>query len=204
MPFRVPPFPSLETLSNYLQSPFSSRSNSPTKSSSRPTTPSIPFSNDSIEPYSPHRRSPQIIETHHIRKSSIESPNPKFDTPETCMVNQYLVIRELGSGSYGNVLLVLNVQNQVHYACKVINKRRLKRQFQFRSRGQHNSEGMNMIKQEIAILKRLSRHRNIIALIEVLNDEREDNLFMSMSQFLFSASFLFFAFFSCVCVCVCV
>jgi serine/threonine protein kinase len=44
------------------------------------------------------------------------------------------------------------------------------------------ADHLQTIKREIAILKKLSKHPNINALVEVLDDEKEDNLYMSMFE----------------------
>ncbi|KAJ3125358.1 Calcium/calmodulin-dependent protein kinase kinase 1 [Physocladia obscura] len=105
-------------------------------------------------------------------------------------INQYLILREIGTGAFGKVSLCKSEHDKRYYACKVVNKSKLKKKFRFKGGptiGPHavpaiaqNSENdpMNAIRKEIAILKKLSKHPKINALVEVLNDEAEDNLYM--------------------------
>ena len=98
---------------------------------------------------------------------------------ETCQgkVNQYHLLRDIGSGAYGKVVLCRNEQTGRYYACKIISKNRLKKKFRWHV----NADHLESVKREIAILKKISKHRNINALVEVLDDGREDNLYMSKS-----------------------
>jgi hypothetical protein len=121
-----------------------------------------------------------IKETFHIRKSSVESPIADMDSPETYLVNQYLMIKELGSGSFGKVVKVKSLDNMHDYACKIVSKTRLRRKFRFKTvmAETDDLDKIDHVKREIAILKKLSTHPNITSLIEVLDDGAEDNLYM--------------------------
>jgi hypothetical protein len=89
-------------------------------------------------------------------------------------VNQYHLIREIGAGAFGKVMLCKSEESERYYACKIISKNRLKKQFRW-----SNADHLHTIKREIAILKKISKHPNINALVEVLDDGSEDNLYMS-------------------------
>ncbi|KAJ3337495.1 Calcium calmodulin-dependent protein kinase kinase 2 [Gonapodya sp. JEL0774] len=116
-------------------------------------------------------------------------------------VNQYELLREIGSGSYGRVVLAYSHEAKRYFACKVISKSRLRRKFRWsasgggspvrsvaeRVDGIGNSPAleeatgphwMENVKREVAILKKLSNHPNINQLVEVLDDARDDNLYM--------------------------
>ncbi|KXS19935.1 kinase-like protein [Gonapodya prolifera JEL478] len=112
-------------------------------------------------------------------------------------VNQYELLREIGSGSYGRVVLAYSHEAGRYYACKVISKSRLRRKFRWsasnggspvRSIAEPASgvsvesvsgpQWMENVKREVAILKKLSNHPNINQLVEVLDDARDDSLYM--------------------------
>ncbi|KAJ3180087.1 hypothetical protein HDU87_002312 [Geranomyces variabilis] len=105
-------------------------------------------------------------------------------------VNQYHIIKDIGSGAYGRVVLCRNEQDQRYYACKIVSKARLRKKFRWSGGGRSGQGGrssdsectdtdhLSSIKREVAILKKLSKHPNINALVEVLDDGKEDNLYM--------------------------
>jgi len=81
-------------------------------------------------------------------------------------VNQYIVIKNLGQGSYGRVKLCLNTHDNKLYAVKVVD-RRLLRKRAIGSR-KKNSNLMDEIMREVAIMKKLS-HPNVVGLYEVID-----------------------------------
>eukprot|EP00842_Homolaphlyctis_polyrhiza_P001435 jgi/Hompol1/2292/HPOL_005927-RA len=107
-------------------------------------------------------------------------------------VNQYHLLKDIGTGAYGRVVLVRSQQTGRYYACKVMSKNRLRRKFRWMHTAQTGSvpgglsllgaesdhDMMDTIKREVAVLKKLSKHPNIVNLIEVLDDVKEDNLYM--------------------------
>ncbi|ORX83142.1 kinase-like protein [Anaeromyces robustus] len=105
-------------------------------------------------------------------------------------VNQYYFIKEIDSGSYGRVYTVYDENINQYFACKVISKSRLKRNFRFAqvarrrtlnrngSSSSFEDDPLNQIKKEVAIFKKMSKHPNIALLVEVLDDAREDNIYM--------------------------
>ncbi|KNE61349.1 CAMKK/CAMKK-META protein kinase [Allomyces macrogynus ATCC 38327] len=126
-----------------------------------------------------------VKETFHVRTSSVESPmvcheHDPAGARLTLIINQYLVLKELGSGGFGTVSMVRNVDTMRDYACKAISKSRLRRKFRFRAvaLGEDAAECTDKVKTEIAVLKKLSAHPNITSLYEVLDDVQEDNLYM--------------------------
>ncbi|KNE66568.1 CAMKK protein kinase [Allomyces macrogynus ATCC 38327] len=126
-----------------------------------------------------------VKETFHVRTSSVESPmvcheHDPAGARLTLIINQYLVLKELGSGGFGTVSMVRNVDTMRDYACKAISKSRLRRKFRFRAvaLGEDATECTDKVKTEIAVLKKLSAHPNITSLFEVLDDVQEDNLYM--------------------------
>ncbi|KAI9003659.1 kinase-like domain-containing protein [Gaertneriomyces semiglobifer] len=103
-------------------------------------------------------------------------------------INQYHILRDIGSGAYGRVVLCRSEHDQRYYACKIVSKNRLRKKLMWSAMappgaGPCQSPGcpngyMEAIKREIAILKKLSKHPNINNLVEVLDDEKEDSLYM--------------------------
>lgn len=89
-------------------------------------------------------------------------------------LNQYYLIKDIGYGAYGRVVLCRNEFDDRYYACKMVSKGRLKRKFRWKT----DSDGVSMIRKEIAILKKISAHIHINSLIEVLEDEDEDMIYM--------------------------
>jgi serine/threonine protein kinase len=123
--------------------------------------------------------------------------------PEDGIINQYAIIKHIGQGSFGRVLLAYNTEDERYYACKSIDKKKLmKKNIWHRGPQRCKSPGgkdskecaststdtinsvkkgfdyMDMVKREIAILKKVCTHPNIAKLIEVLNDQRHDHLYM--------------------------
>ncbi|TPX70158.1 hypothetical protein SpCBS45565_g01940 [Spizellomyces sp. 'palustris'] len=132
----------------------------------------------------------QVIETstiYSMHETSHTLVSPLGEPEETQgKVNQYHIIRDIGSGAYGRVVLCRNEQDQRYYACKIISKSRLRKKFRWSntgfsagaSGGDPEMDHLASVKREVAILKKLSKHPNINALVEVLDDGKEDNLYM--------------------------
>ncbi|KAK6092858.1 hypothetical protein MT418_006853 [Batrachochytrium dendrobatidis] len=104
-------------------------------------------------------------------------------------VNQYHILKDIGTGAFGRVVLVRSEETKMYYACKVISKSRLRKKFRWvydgkpspqslSSKKNEDNEVMASIKREVAVLKKLSEHPNIVNLVEVLDDEKEDNLYI--------------------------
>ncbi|KAJ3127502.1 Calcium/calmodulin-dependent protein kinase kinase 1 [Nowakowskiella sp. JEL0407] len=111
-------------------------------------------------------------------------------------INQYIFLAEIGCGAFGKVFKCINEDDGNFYACKILSKTRLKNKFRqarippsrsgrmlsVDSNHTNSSAGddyrLGLVKREIAILKKLSKHPNINALLEVVDDAGEDNLYM--------------------------
>lgn len=85
-------------------------------------------------------------------------------------VNQYIIMRTLGSGSFGKVKLCMNSQDQQLYAVKVINRQAMLRNSRLNRRpgSQMASPGEHVMK-EIAVMRNL-RHQNIVHLKEIIGE----------------------------------
>ncbi|GAB1602603.1 calcium/calmodulin-dependent protein kinase kinase 1-like, partial, partial [Argonauta hians] len=101
-------------------------------------------------------------------------------------LNQYKLKDEIGKGSYGIVKLAYNEEDDVHYAMKILSKKRLMKKAGFFKRIPPKRDGkppcrlpnpLEQVYREIAILKKLD-HPNVVRLVEVLDDPDEDNLYV--------------------------
>jgi hypothetical protein len=81
------------------------------------------------------------------------------------VVNKYVVERELGKGSFGDVYLCKDQETGEQYAMKMIN----------RPQSSWNDDANSSIRQEIAVMKRL-QHVNIVNLHEVCGWTYTDDL----------------------------
>ena len=83
------------------------------------------------------------------------------------VVNKYIVEKELGKGSFGEVYLCKDQETGEQYAMKMIN----------RPQSSWNDDATSSIKQEIAVMKRL-QHVNIVNLHEVIDDQNARKIFL--------------------------
>lgn len=96
-------------------------------------------------------------------------------------INQYHIIREIGSGAYGTVYLSKSALNGQYFALKMISKSRLIKKMRWKAlmNGTPLEDISAEMRKEIAVLRKLSRHPNINYLVEVLDSSEEDNLYLS-------------------------
>lgn len=83
------------------------------------------------------------------------------------MINQYKVIKQLGSGAFAKVKLCEDTNSKIKYAIKIMNKKELKA----KSGGQGRS-AYDCVLDELKVLKRIE-HPNIIWLNEIIDDENK-------------------------------
>lgn len=94
-------------------------------------------------------------------------------------VNQYLMCGPvLGRGSCSKVKRVLNTNDGLFYAIKILNKVILQKRKIVLENGKLSSQWQN-VKREIAIMRRL-RHPTVVRLYEVIDDPLNDKLFLVM------------------------
>ncbi|KAL8737637.1 MAG: hypothetical protein Q9181_001480 [Wetmoreana brouardii] len=109
-----------------------------------------------------HMQTPK--ETHKLRKEVDPVSGQK-------QVNNYQLHRKLGSGQHGTVKLGQNMDTKEWIAMKIVRryprKRRLRR----------TEDPSEMIKREIAILKK-ARHPHVVSLLEVIDDERYQKVYL--------------------------
>lgn len=83
------------------------------------------------------------------------------------VVNKYIVEKELGKGSFGEVYLCKDQETGEQYAMKMI----------ARPQSSWNDDSASSIRQEIAVMKRL-QHVNIVNLHEVIDDQNARKIFL--------------------------
>lgn len=91
------------------------------------------------------------------------------------MINNYIILESLGSGSYAEVKLVKEKKSDRLYAMKFINRDMMKPQSKTLSK-QPNAV-FEDIKREIEIMKKLN-HPNVLGLFEVLDDPKQNKLYL--------------------------
>lgn len=106
-----------------------------------------------------------------------------IDNNHNEVINQYLVVDDLGEGSYSSVKLFFDNNKQVRYAAKILNKKDLEK----RKKGIRRSNDGSIIVdtclkdalREIAILKRIDCN-NIIQLREIIHDNNNYRIYLIM------------------------
>ncbi|KAJ6961264.1 serine/threonine-protein kinase GRIK1-like isoform X2 [Populus alba x Populus x berolinensis] len=88
------------------------------------------------------------------------------------MINEYVKERKINQGSYGRVVLYRNSNDGIPYAIKVVCKSRLRK-----LRVTQSETAMTDVLREVSILKTLE-HPNIINLVEVIDDQKSDYMYM--------------------------
>jgi len=88
-------------------------------------------------------------------------------------INGFIILKQLGKGSYGTVSLGMHSNTQKPYAIKIMDKEVLKK---IKS---GKSTGLELVLEEIKILSKL-KHPNIVRLYEVIDDENEGKLYLVM------------------------
>ncbi|PHH86534.1 hypothetical protein CDD83_10096 [Cordyceps sp. RAO-2017] len=159
-------------------------------------------------PMRQHRRTPsahrEIKETLDAR---VEFTSDEADGRTYHRVNQYIIVEEIGRGSYGAVHRAVD-QFSNEFAIKEFSKTRLRKRAQSHllRQGPHGlprhmlgragradgpqmsslragerNDALFLIREEIAIMKKLN-HPNLVQLIEVLDDPEEDSMYMVLEM----------------------
>jgi serine/threonine protein kinase len=98
------------------------------------------------------------------------------------MLNNYMMLNELGRGCHGKVKLCIDTTTGEKWAVKIMDKQ-LKHGFQSKLSMAHrlalncNDIQLLKIKKEIAILKKLN-HDHVVRLKEVIDDPTSDKIYM--------------------------
>ena len=108
-----------------------------------------------------------------------EKLNIEVDEQGNKFVNQYVLIRTIGTGTYGRVNLCLDACDNELRAMKILNRKMLRRNMLMSGKGARNRQLGDDMMREIAILKKLS-HDNIVNMVEVIDDIENDKLFIVM------------------------
>ena len=99
-------------------------------------------------------------------------------------INQYSFIKSLGKGSYAKVKLAQCGENKDKYAIKIFDRNELtKKKVAGPHRNAHGEKALHNLLEnvmaEIGIMEKLD-HRNVIQMIEMINDPEDDNIFIVM------------------------
>ena len=129
------------------------------------------------------RVGPSNEDVHKVKNTNVVSrkkANLPLDKPDArsgnwltnrYIVNQYIILHEIGQGSYAQVRLCKERISDSLYAMKIMNKSLL------RKKSSGNACVMEGIKREIAIMKKL-RHKHVLRLNEVINDPSCNKLYL--------------------------
>ncbi|ETO05626.1 Protein kinase domain containing protein [Reticulomyxa filosa] len=98
-------------------------------------------------------------------------------------INQYLCYKQLGKGTFGNVVLAKDISKNRKMAIKIINKSSLKKKVIFK-KDKSITNALEHIYREISIMQKLN-HPNTLKLYEVIDDSVQDQLFLVASCFIF-------------------
>merc|ERR1719394_181275 len=183
---QVPPIPSMcsSQLAKVLEKQIESngvgaKCRSP-GSSSRPIYPNLPYS-----PYSSPNSSPRVRR----RPLKMTKQASTEHMGNYMQLNQYKLMGMVGQGSYSIVKMAYNVDEDTHYAMKILSKKKLQKKAGIFGRIAPTRKGpggrlikkaenpLDKVYREIAIMKKLD-HPNVVKLVEVVDDPEEDNLYM--------------------------
>jgi hypothetical protein len=144
-----------------------------------------------------HRsRSVETLQRHRVKETTLvfsSTPGPQRITYKSGLteftrgkVNEFLMIREIGSGASGKVILAQHEESGCYYACKIVDKHRTRRTHRTFALGPHASVSTNgtathpNIVREIALLKRVVSHPHVNSLVEFIDDAAERNIYMGI------------------------
>ena len=124
---------------------------------------------------------PVVKETNDVKRNRAQIPDTlRHAKPNTgnwlnnrYIVNNYILLDILGTGSYGEVRLCKDRITEALYAIKIISKDFLKK----RKNNKTTETYFEDIKREIAIMKKLL-HPNILRLFEVLDDPNVNKMYL--------------------------
>jgi len=116
-----------------------------------------------------------------VRETDVAKVELELDGSER-EVNQYRIGRKIGSGSFAEVRLCTNKFTAAQYAIKILSRSFLKKKKEFIRTGKGRPKiktALEDVEREIAFMKKI-RHKNIVGLIEVIDDVAGDSIYMVM------------------------
>ena len=121
-----------------------------------------------------------IVETSHIytrkeKGDALVSPSGEVELSQG-QINQFHLLETIGDGSFGRVVRAFDEVTRTYFACKIISKSRLLKKFRFLPG--NTEDKIRKMKQEVAVLKKVSNHPKIIKLHEVLDDKEDENVYL--------------------------
>lgn len=87
-------------------------------------------------------------------------------------VNQYVLAKKIGKGSFAEVFLGYDVTTKKKFAIKVVQLTKLRRIITSK-----NKTGVDSLKQEIFIMKKLD-HKHLVKMYEVMGDQNEEKIYI--------------------------
>lgn len=129
-------------------------------------------SRDSVPPTTSMNGEPEPRVTEARQSHSNGEPDPSVGEADA-LLQQYRFIRRLGHGLTSRVHLVEDIESNSLAAVKIIDRRILQRI----SRRLQETSGEDMLRREIAVLKKLE-HPNIVQLYNVIDDGRSMHIVM--------------------------
>eukprot|EP01038_Epipyxis_sp_PR26KG_P004059 gene4059-5802_t len=134
-----------------------------------------------VTPAPPTQLLPAVKETTDVKRNRAQLPDKLTHAQPTTgdwlkkryIVNNYILLETLGTGSYGEVRLCKDRTTDKLYAIKIISKDFLKK----RKNGINSETYFEDIKREIAIMKKL-QHPNVLRLFEVLDDPNVNKMYL--------------------------
>ena len=159
---------------------FPSRSEAPSSVEAFDKTPT-----ESSEPYFPapptHNRGDATEESHSktplLQLSDIPAPKETDQLVKDSssmgnkLINNYEVIRRLGSGAHGTVKLAVNITDGQKVAMKVLKR------YPKKGRLGKQEKPEDKVKKEVAILKK-ARHPHVVSLSEVIDDSKFEKVYL--------------------------
>jgi [calcium/calmodulin-dependent protein kinase] kinase len=107
------------------------------------------------------------------------------DNEKKEVINDYVVDKNLGGGSFGSVKLCYSISDKnKKYAMKIVKRQSKKVMRAPSGRGKKSDSDLPDGYKEVAIMKKIN-HPNIMKLYEVIDDEKNNKLYLSFFFFFF-------------------
>ena len=116
----------------------------------------------------PKKRETSVKNTDKVSKTKVSQTRKA-----NIKINQYIVEKTLGKGSFAKVKLVTDSSSGNKFAIKVMNKNALKN----KKSGNNGKNAFDCVLEELEVLKRL-QHPNIIYLHEIIDDKKKEEIYL--------------------------